>query len=122
MSGRHVLAFITICAALAGCGGSEDDAPVEALEQFLTAVEEGDEAKACGLLSTPYVEFIETAEGAPCEESLDVSPNAEVVKEIKAGRYELTRDRGRVIVRPKNGLGGYELEREEGKWRVVSPG
>lgn len=109
--------------ALAGCGGdADDDAPVATLEQYLTAVEQGDKAEACGLLSEGYLEFVERAESSPCEESLDVTPNPEVVEDIRAGRFEVTRDRHRAIVRPANGLGGYELTKEGDKWRVVNPG
>lgn len=103
--------------AFAGCGGA--DRPEDVLKEFLEAAEAGDNERACKLLSDGERKFYEQV-GSTCEKELSASPNPDVVDEIEAGRFKTERDRGRLIVRPDSGLGGYELVKEDGEWRVAS--
>lgn len=102
-----------------GCGSGD---PEQVIKDFLTAWDAGDEQRACDLVSKQDEEFL-AAIDETCESMLDSSnpPTPEVVDEIKRGKYEVERDRGRVFIRPQSGLSGFELVKEEGEWRVVNP-
>lgn len=66
-----VTIVLIACLAAAGCGQSEDRRQVrDVAEAFAGAVQAGDGAAACALLSRFAAEEVESQERAPCEQAI----------------------------------------------------
>lgn len=68
--GRAVLAALSLGLLAGGCGGGQDDEVRSVVEDFYTALADGDAAAACGLLSPAARSELERSSGTPCEQAL----------------------------------------------------
>lgn len=111
-----MLFLLACCAAAAGCGQADDRRQVrDVAEAFSGAVQAGDGAAACALLSRFAAEEVESQEGAPCDEAivaLDLpdDPVEQVRVYITSAQVQLAG-------------GGYAfLDRARDGWRLTAVG
>ena len=72
--GLAALGAVALLAALTGCsagGRGTPDGPVRAVEAFESALQRGDMAAACDLLSPPTRRELEQSQGERCPKALD---------------------------------------------------
>ena len=69
---RRSLLALLIVLILSGCGTSDEEKVEEALKQFWTAVVDGDETAACGLLTDDGQEFYgRSAASGACRDGIE---------------------------------------------------
>jgi hypothetical protein len=67
----RVVPALVVCLALAGCGSSDDRTEARAVtERFVTAFDANNGLEACGQLSRPAVEELESQEQTSCEQAV----------------------------------------------------
>lgn len=101
-----------VAAAAGGCGTGDDRAQVDAVvDGFYAALEAGDGARACALLSGPAADALAQQEGKPCPRAvigLDVQPGAIASTEIYIVNAKVDADSGETTF----------LSRERDGWRI----
>jgi hypothetical protein len=110
---RYLAVLGVACAALSGCGGTQDDAATTVARRLLDAAAAGDGAGACAALAAPTRDELEQSSGKPCEEA--------VLEEDLGGGdgpagVEVFDTMAQVVV----GAETVFLSRYDGRWRVVA--
>ena len=129
--GRSLIAVLVLAAALAGCGGGNDQDDAQAtVKEFFTAIEKKDADKLCDDLLTK--DFIEQSTGASGDRagqecrSQFKSLQATGVKLDNVGRVRIDGDNATVTAtveaqgqrRPQV----FHLKKEDGAWRLAGGG
>jgi predicted PilT family ATPase len=121
-------ALICLLAALAGCGGNDQEDAEQTVRDFVTALRERDADTFCDDLLTE--EFLEQFSGASgdnasesCKRELKSVTGIERVKLVKIGKAKVDGDEASVravIVRQGQRIDQvYRLKKEDGDWKLA---
>jgi hypothetical protein len=101
------------CAALAGCGGTQDDAATAAARELLDAAAGSDGSAACAALTAPTRDELEQSSGKPCEEAV-------LEEELGSGDGPASAEVFDTMAQVVVGAETVFLSRYDGRWRVVA--
>ena len=103
------------CAALSGCGGTQDDAATTVARRLLDAAAASDGAGACAALAAPTRDELEQSSGKPCEEAV-------LEEDLGGGDGPTSAEVFDTMAQVVVGAETVFLSRYDGRWRVVAAG
>jgi hypothetical protein len=113
---RALVAGVALSAALAGCGGSDEQQVRDTAKEFVAAIQAGDGEKACSLLTEESKPVYTQLGDIPCAQGI---LRASLPRDAKIYRVRRTGDRATVSLRSPNGnLRSIAMKRRSGGWRV----
>lgn len=101
------------CAALTGCGGTQDDAATTVARRLLDAAAASDGAAACAALAAPTRDELEQSSGKPCEEAV-------LEEDLGGGDGPASTEVFDTMAQVVVGAETVFLSRYDGRWRVVA--
>jgi hypothetical protein len=128
MRGRTPALLVALALAAGGCGGdeSEDEEDVKStVKEYAQAIADGDQPKACNLLTDEVKSAVEERTGKQCQSfitNLSTIGAGEQFSSVEATEVKVDGDRAEARVK---GAGEIELEidfvKEGDQWKVSDP-
>jgi hypothetical protein len=124
---RCVLTILLAVSAVTvtACGQSEEDKAKSSVQDYLSAVRDGDGNKACGLVTAATKKRIERS-GRPCPDTISSLNQGAgktlltALKDAKVQNVKVNGDTGTAQIKLRGLTQTVSLHKEDGKWKLQS--
>jgi len=112
---------------VAGCGASDEDEARAAVEKYVQALNEGDSEAACEQLTEGATQQIEEQFDDDCAGALDqaigaVGEAGASFEDLEVGDVNVEGETATATIEAPGGSTTTELTKEDGDWKLASPG